>query len=108
MQAREVRLSQLWAKRKESGEWLTQRIHSGDILTRKALGLLEDYQEFKLDKQMAPHTVGSSHMYIRKDIVEKTAREEIVPPYPIHFPHGYPYKHEKWYLGELKKRKEFQ
>ncbi|KAL1843086.1 hypothetical protein VTJ49DRAFT_3221 [Mycothermus thermophilus] len=63
---------------------------------------LEDYDEFPLDKNHAPHTVGSAHLYIRKDIVAAAEREKIVPPYPVTFPHDYPLEPERWYLGELK------
>jgi hypothetical protein len=64
---------------------------------------LDGYVEFKLDKRAAPHTVGSSHLYIRKDIVTAAERNMIVPPYPVTFPHDYPFKHEKWYLDELER-----
>lgn len=66
-------------------------------------GALDDYEEFKLDKGRAPHTIGSSHLYIRKDIVDLAEREAIVPPYPVTFPHDYPYDNKSWYLDELRK-----
>ncbi|SPQ25451.1 7bec2957-d1f4-45da-9a5a-1e3107bef734 [Thermothielavioides terrestris] len=66
--------------------------------------ILRGYEEFKLDRRRAPHTVGPSHMYIRKDIVEQTEKEGIVPPYPVNFPHDYPYPHRSWYLDKLKKK----
>ncbi|KAH6856038.1 hypothetical protein B0I37DRAFT_300823 [Chaetomium sp. MPI-CAGE-AT-0009] len=65
--------------------------------------LLGDYEEFKLDKARAPHTIGSSHLYIRRDIVEAAEREAIVPPYPVTFPHDYPDEHKTWYLDKLEK-----
>lgn len=64
--------------------------------------LLDNYEEFKLDKQAAPHTIGSSHMYIRNDIVEAAEANGVVPPYPVTFPHDYPFKHENWYLEKMK------
>jgi hypothetical protein len=65
--------------------------------------MLDDYVEFKLEKRASPHTVGSSHLYIRKDIVEAAERNMIVPPYTVTFPHSYPYKHESWYLDGLQR-----
>ncbi|KAL2177694.1 uncharacterized protein P884DRAFT_223341 [Thermothelomyces heterothallicus CBS 202.75] len=61
------------------------------------------YEEFKLDRRRAPHTVGSAHLYIRRDIVEAAERESIVPPYPVTFPHDYPYWHDNWYLDGLQR-----
>ncbi|KAK4032880.1 hypothetical protein C8A01DRAFT_50424 [Parachaetomium inaequale] len=74
-----------------------------DVLVNDIRPLLDDYEEFKLDKRHAPHTVGSSHLYIRKDIVEAAEREKIVPPYPVTFPHDYPYKLNNWYLDKLER-----
>ncbi|KAH6632356.1 hypothetical protein F5144DRAFT_650199 [Chaetomium tenue] len=65
--------------------------------------LVDDYEEFKLDKGRAPHTIGPSHLYIRKDIVDLAEREAIVPPYPVTFPHDYPYDNKSWYLDKLRK-----
>ena len=65
--------------------------------------LLDDYEEFKLDKGQAPHTVASSHLYIRKDIVEAAEEEEIVPPHPVTFPHNYPHSLKNWYLDRLER-----
>jgi hypothetical protein len=65
--------------------------------------LLDDYEEFKLDRRQAPHTVGSSHLYIRKDIVEAAEREKIVPPYPVTFSHDFPFKLKTWYLDKLER-----
>jgi hypothetical protein len=65
---------------------------------------LDDYEEFKLDKTAAPHTVGSSHLYIRKDIVEAAERERIVPPYPVPLPcNYYPSGPRGWYLDKLER-----
>jgi hypothetical protein len=64
---------------------------------------LDDYEEFKLDKTTAPHTVGSSHLYIRKDIVEAAEREKIVPPYPVTLPCNYPAGQRGWYLDKLER-----
>ena len=63
--------------------------------------MLDGYEEFKLDKRSAPHTVGSSHLYIRKDIVEAAEREKIVPPYPITLPDAYPPGQRNWYLDKF-------
>ncbi|KAK4152349.1 hypothetical protein C8A00DRAFT_34992 [Chaetomidium leptoderma] len=76
---------------------------SGDVVNDEIRALFDDYEEFKLDKRTAPHTLGSSHLYIRKDIVEAAEREKIVPPYPVTFPHDYPYRHGNWYLDQLEK-----
>lgn len=65
--------------------------------------LLDGYEEFKLDNKKAPHTIGLSHLYIRKDIVESAEKEKIVPPYPVTFPHDYPSEHENWYLNKLER-----
>lgn len=78
------------------------RSHSGDVLTEEVRPLLDSYEEFKLDRRAAPHTIGSSHMYVRKDIVEAAEACRIVPPYPVNFPHDYPYEHKNWYLSRLK------
>lgn len=78
--------------------------YSGDVLTDEARDLIKaDYHEYGFDKSCAPHTIGASQMYIRKDVVSQTAENKIMPPYPITFPHGYPHKHENWYLDGLKK-----
>ncbi|KAL2138455.1 hypothetical protein VTI28DRAFT_6760 [Corynascus sepedonium] len=61
----------------------------GDVLVGGVKDTFEGYKEFRLDKRRAPHTVGLAHLYIRRDIVEATEREKIVPPYPITFPHDY-------------------
>ena len=67
--------------------------------------LLNNYEEFKLDKKTAPHTIGYSHMYIRKDIVKAAEADGIVPPYPVNFPPNYPHEHKKCYLENLKDMK---
>ena len=77
--------------------------NSGDTLADGMGPLLDDYEEFRLDKAAAPHTIGSSHLYIRKDIVDRAEAEEIVPPYPVTFPHGYPVKDGSWYLHKLER-----
>ena len=77
--------------------------HSDDTLADGMGSLLDDYEEFRLDKAAAPHTIGSSHLYIRKDIVDRAEAEEIVPPYPVTFPHGYPVKDGSWYLHKLER-----
>ena len=75
--------------------------YSSDGVTDGTPGLLDDYEKFKLDNRKAPHTIGSSHLYIRRDIVARAEMEKIVPPYPVTFPHGYPSEHENWYLHKL-------
>ncbi|KAL2257600.1 hypothetical protein VTK26DRAFT_9423 [Humicola hyalothermophila] len=74
----------------------------GDVLTDEVRPLLSRYEEFRLDRKAAPHTIGSSHMYIRRDIVEAAESHGVVPPYPVTFPHDYPYKHENWYLDRIR------
>ncbi|KAK4098300.1 hypothetical protein N658DRAFT_526360 [Parathielavia hyrcaniae] len=74
-----------------------------DPIIQEKLPLLDGYVEFKLDKRRAPHTVGSSHLYIRRDLVERAEKEMIVPPYPVTFPHDYPHRHEDWYLNRLER-----
>lgn len=69
------------------GQTLTE--DCSDVLVGGVKDAFEGYKEFRLDKRRAPHTVGLAHLYIRRDIVEATEREKIVPPYPITFPHDY-------------------
>ncbi|KAK4144533.1 uncharacterized protein C8A04DRAFT_11395 [Dichotomopilus funicola] len=66
---------------------------------------LDDYLGFGLDKRTAPHTIGHSHIYIRKDAIEETAKRQILPPYPVNFPAEYAYipRREDWYLYEAPK-----
>ncbi|KAL2018217.1 hypothetical protein VTK56DRAFT_1124 [Thermocarpiscus australiensis] len=75
----------------------------GDVLTDEARQLMDGYLEFKLDRSTAPHTIGSSHMYIRKDVAEAAEARKIVPPYPICFPSDGPPKPDNWYLDRLKR-----
>jgi hypothetical protein len=78
--------------------------HSGDTIDDEVHALLlDEYEEFKLDRAAAPHTVGSSHMYIRKSIVRQAEDHKIVPPYPVTFPHGYPEEHANWYLDRMER-----
>ncbi|KAL2132453.1 hypothetical protein VTI74DRAFT_3790 [Chaetomium olivicolor] len=94
----------IWRDSTANPTRLTPLICSGDVLTDEAHALIKDgYHEYGLDKRCAPHTIGSSHMYIRKDVVSQTAERKIIPPYPIRFPHDYPHKHDNWYLDNLKK-----
>ncbi|AEO60845.1 hypothetical protein MYCTH_2070514 [Thermothelomyces thermophilus ATCC 42464] len=76
---------------------------SGNVSPSPSPSPSGSYEEFKLDRRRAPHTVGSAHLYIRRDIVEAAERESIVPPYPVTFPHDYPYKHDNWYLDGLQR-----
>lgn len=76
---------------------------SGDFLTDDVLPLLDNYEEFKLDRASAPHTIGLSNVYIRSDIVKEAERHQIIPPYPVTFPHEH--KHDNWYLDRVRKRK---
>ncbi len=78
-------------------------LNSGDTLADEIGALLDDYEEFRLDQAAAPHTVGPSHLYIRRDIVESAEAEKIVPPYPVTFPHGYPVKNKSWYLHRMER-----
>jgi hypothetical protein len=75
--------------------------YNSNLATDGTLPLLDDYEEFQLDGTNAPHTIGSSHLYIRKDIVERAEKEKIVPPYPVTFPHDHPSEHANWYLNKL-------
>ncbi|KAK4159217.1 hypothetical protein QBC43DRAFT_362184 [Cladorrhinum sp. PSN259] len=42
---------------------------NGDTLAKDIQVALTHYQEFELNKEKAPHTIGSSHIYIRKDAI---------------------------------------
>lgn len=75
---------------------------SGDILADGVHPLLNNYEEFKLDSKTAPHTIGTAHMYIRKDIVTAAEAHGIVPPYPVNFPPNHPHDHKNWYLDKLR------
>lgn len=60
---------------------------------------------FGLDNRNAPHTIGHSHIYIRKDAIEETAKRQILPPCPVNFPSDYAHipRREDWYLYEAPK-----
>ncbi|KAK3898958.1 hypothetical protein C8A05DRAFT_37429 [Staphylotrichum tortipilum] len=87
------------ALRVVEGEW------EGEVgaktMVDEARILRDEYVEYKQDPNRMPHPIGPAQLYLRQDVVKLTARDNIVPPYPVNFPPDYPHKHENWYLDKL-------